>query len=80
MTIKNCAPIITCGSIDFFFVLADHNYYFSSLLQNEEDQVHYPSMCSYSTSDVFVDLIEFAAKHLVIGGHLVYWLPVIKEE
>ncbi|KAK8729830.1 hypothetical protein OTU49_008346 [Cherax quadricarinatus] len=41
---------------------------------------HFPSKITYSLSDVFRDLINFAATHLVIGGRLVFWLPVIRED
>lgn len=34
----------------------------------------------YGRNNVFDDLLNFAAQHLVVGGRLVYWLPVIKEE
>lgn len=38
--------------------------------------VHYPSKVTYNLCDVFKDLLNFAAQNLVIGGHLVFWLPV----
>nr|XP_045594401.1 tRNA (guanine(10)-N2)-methyltransferase homolog isoform X1 [Procambarus clarkii]XP_045594402.1 tRNA (guanine(10)-N2)-methyltransferase homolog isoform X1 [Procambarus clarkii]XP_045594403.1 tRNA (guanine(10)-N2)-methyltransferase homolog isoform X1 [Procambarus clarkii] len=41
---------------------------------------HFPSKITYSLSDVFRDLINFAAIHLVIGGRLVFWLPVIRQD
>ncbi|ETE65965.1 tRNA guanosine-2'-O-methyltransferase TRM11-like protein, partial [Ophiophagus hannah] len=31
-------------------------------------------------SDIIFDLLKFAAKYLVLGGRLVYWLPVYKPE
>lgn len=58
---------------------------FKNLKVNEEgvkQQVpaaqHFPSKISYSLSDVFRDLINFAATHMVIGGRLVFWLPVFR--
>uniref|UniRef100_A0A3B3VQL6 tRNA (guanine(10)-N(2))-methyltransferase TRMT11 n=1 Tax=Poecilia latipinna TaxID=48699 RepID=A0A3B3VQL6_9TELE len=30
--------------------------------------------------DIFTDLLSFAAHHLVLGGRLVYWLPVHRPE
>ena len=50
-------------------------YYF---LFSEED--HIPAVCSYKLSDVFADLLEFAARFLVVGGRLVYWLPFVRRE
>ncbi|KAK4307794.1 hypothetical protein Pmani_020463 [Petrolisthes manimaculis] len=41
---------------------------------------HYPSKVSYSLSHVFCDLLNFAAIHLIIGGRLVFWLPVFRED
>lgn len=38
--------------------------------------VHYPSKVTYSLGNVFKDLLNFAAQNLVVGGHLVFWLPV----
>ena len=39
---------------------------------------HYPSKITYSLSNVYCDMINFAAQHLVLGGRLVYWLPVFR--
>lgn len=39
---------------------------------------HYPSKLEYNLCDILRDLLNFAAKHLTTGGHLVYWLPVVK--
>lgn len=39
-----------------------------------------PAVCSYHLSDLFADLLDFAAKFLVLGGRLVYWLPIIRNE
>src|SRR2546423_3750350 len=33
----------------------------------------------YELSEVLDDLMEFSAKHLRLGGRLVFWLPVIRE-
>uniref|UniRef100_A0A8C6VI21 tRNA (guanine(10)-N(2))-methyltransferase n=1 Tax=Naja naja TaxID=35670 RepID=A0A8C6VI21_NAJNA len=35
---------------------------------------------NYQLSDIIFDLLKFAAKYLVLGGRLVYWLPVYKPE
>jgi tRNA (guanine10-N2)-methyltransferase len=33
----------------------------------------------YSVPEVLTDLINFAAKSIVLGGYLVYWLPTTVE-
>ncbi|KAA0703558.1 tRNA (guanine(10)-N2)-methyltransferase -like protein [Triplophysa tibetana] len=39
-----------------------------------------PVSMAYHLSDIFADLLNFSAHHLVLGGRLVYWLPVYKPE
>lgn len=39
-----------------------------------------PAVCNYKLSDIFADLLDFAARFLVLGGRLVYWLPLAKHE
>lgn len=41
---------------------------------------HVPVSQSYDLSDIFKDLLSFSALHLVLGGRLVYWLPVYRPE
>uniref|UniRef100_A0ABK0LK83 tRNA (guanine(10)-N(2))-methyltransferase n=1 Tax=Rattus norvegicus TaxID=10116 RepID=A0ABK0LK83_RAT len=41
---------------------------------------HVPVSLTYHLSDMFLDLINFAAETLVLGGRLVYWLPVYTPE
>ncbi|XP_062255854.1 tRNA (guanine(10)-N2)-methyltransferase homolog [Platichthys flesus] len=41
---------------------------------------HVPVSQAYHLSDIFTDLLNFSALHLVIGGRLVYWLPVYRPE
>uniref|UniRef100_A0A3B5MKW3 tRNA (guanine(10)-N(2))-methyltransferase TRMT11 n=1 Tax=Xiphophorus couchianus TaxID=32473 RepID=A0A3B5MKW3_9TELE len=41
---------------------------------------HVPVSQAYHLSDIFTDLLSFSAHHLVLGGRLVYWLPVHKPE
>ena len=43
-------------------------------------QGHIPSVRHYQLTDVYNDLLQFAAKFLVLNGKLVYWLPVDKSE
>ncbi|XP_027704411.1 tRNA (guanine(10)-N2)-methyltransferase homolog isoform X2 [Vombatus ursinus] len=44
------------------------------------DQSHIPVSFNYHLSDMFIDLLNFAAETLVLGGRLVYWLPVYIPE
>ncbi len=39
-----------------------------------------PQHTKYLLSDVFQDLLNFSAKHLIEGGRLVFWLPIYLEE
>ncbi|KAK2140917.1 hypothetical protein LSH36_1205g00103 [Paralvinella palmiformis] len=41
---------------------------------------HIPSKVTYDLSQILLDLLNFAAKFLVLGGRLVYWLPVYRED
>ncbi|XP_054477877.1 tRNA (guanine(10)-N2)-methyltransferase homolog [Anoplopoma fimbria] len=41
---------------------------------------HVPVSQAYHLSDIFTDLLNFSAHHLVWGGRLVYWLPVYRPE
>ncbi|XP_032415225.1 tRNA (guanine(10)-N(2))-methyltransferase TRMT11 isoform X2 [Xiphophorus hellerii] len=41
---------------------------------------HVPVSQAYHLSDIFTDLLSFSAHHLVLGGRLVYWLPVHRPE
>ncbi|ORZ15647.1 hypothetical protein BCR42DRAFT_437915 [Absidia repens] len=43
-------------------------------------QDYYPPTKPYEMSEVLSDLLEFSAKHLRIGGRLVYWLPTVVDE
>ncbi|KAI8340203.1 S-adenosyl-L-methionine-dependent methyltransferase [Chlamydoabsidia padenii] len=41
---------------------------------------YYPPTKPYEMSEVLSDLLSFSAKHLRIGGRLVYWLPTVVDE
>ncbi|RIB14870.1 S-adenosyl-L-methionine-dependent methyltransferase [Gigaspora rosea] len=41
---------------------------------------YYPPTKPYEMSEVLIDLLEFAARFLIVGGRLVYWLPTIVDE
>jgi tRNA (guanine10-N2)-methyltransferase len=39
-----------------------------------------PPTVPYDMPEVLADLLEFAAKYLVVGGRIAYWLPNVVEE
>ncbi|PVD32521.1 hypothetical protein C0Q70_07961 [Pomacea canaliculata] len=41
---------------------------------------HHPQRIRYHLSDIFRDLLDFAARYLRLNGRLVYWLPVFRPE
>ncbi|CAG8554363.1 2453_t:CDS:10 [Funneliformis caledonium] len=41
---------------------------------------YYPPTKPYEMSEVLSDLLDFAARFLVVGGRLVYWLPTVVDE
>lgn len=41
---------------------------------------HVPVSQAYHLSDIFTDLLNFSAHRLVMGGRLVYWLPVYRPD
>ncbi|XP_033983093.1 tRNA (guanine(10)-N2)-methyltransferase homolog [Trematomus bernacchii] len=44
------------------------------------EESHVSVTQAYHLSDIFTDLLNFSAHHLVLGGRLVYWLPVYRPE
>lgn len=52
--------------------------YFFKILPSAENHISISS--NYHLSDILFDLLKFAAEYLVLGGRLVYWLPVYKPE
>ncbi|XP_014661931.1 PREDICTED: tRNA (guanine(10)-N2)-methyltransferase homolog isoform X4 [Priapulus caudatus] len=52
----------------------------NNLVNHEHLQNHVPSCTKYGLTDIFRDLLNFAAKFLKKGGKLVYWLPVYTPE
>lgn len=45
-----------------------------------EDTFHYPSSSPYSIKRMYDDLLNFAVKHLKLGGRLVCWFPVVRDD
>uniref|UniRef100_A0A1B0D2G0 tRNA (guanine(10)-N(2))-methyltransferase TRMT11 n=1 Tax=Phlebotomus papatasi TaxID=29031 RepID=A0A1B0D2G0_PHLPP len=41
---------------------------------------HCPSRSHYDLEDIFRDLLAFGVQHLKLGGRLVCWLPVFRED
>ena len=41
---------------------------------------HISAVHSYNMSDIYSDLLDLAARYLVVGGRLVYWIPIIRGE
>lgn len=59
-------PVLLCLLTLVHFLFSTENHFFIS--------------SSYHLSDIFFDLLKFAAEHLVMGGRLVYWLPIYRPE
>lgn len=41
---------------------------------------HYPEKVDYGLSQIYLDLLVFSSKHLKIGGRLVCWFPIFRED
>lgn len=48
-------------------------------IPEEHLPLHFPQKTDYDLGTIYTDLVEFASKHLVEGGRLVYWIPVNRE-
>ncbi|CAH1774475.1 unnamed protein product [Owenia fusiformis] len=46
----------------------------------EHKEKYIPPKVQYGLSDIYKDLLNFAAKYLVLNGRLVYWLPIIRTD
>lgn len=53
--------------------------YSKSSIPEEYLKTHVPEKVSYSLEHILEDLINFSAKHLTLGGRLVYWIPVMRQ-
>ena len=40
---------------------------------------HIPQKIDYTLGNIYTDLLEFASRHLILGGRLVFWIPVNRE-
>ncbi|XP_078665562.1 tRNA (guanine(10)-N(2))-methyltransferase TRMT11-like [Branchiostoma floridae x Branchiostoma belcheri] len=52
----------------------------NNFVREDECELHNPTKTAYTLSDLLTDLLNYAAKHLVIHGRLVYWLPVYRPD
>lgn len=59
-------PVLLCLLTLVHFLFSTENHFFIS--------------SSYHLSDIFFDLLKFGAEYLVMGGRLVYWLPIYRPE
>jgi tRNA (guanine10-N2)-methyltransferase len=50
-----------------------------AMLTIRNGEKRYPKMENYEMSMIIVDLIAFAAVHLVPKGRLVFWLPTVND-
>jgi tRNA (guanine10-N2)-methyltransferase len=53
--------------------------YSNSSISEEHLKSHIPEKVDYSLDRILADLLSFAAKQLTLGGRLVFWLPVIRQ-
>lgn len=44
------------------------------------NESRFPETEVYEMEEVVIDLVNFAAIHLVVGGRLVFWLPTVTQE
>ena len=49
-------------------------------MSHSSEEGRIPAVRSYNLSEVYSDLVHFAARFLVMGGRLVYWVPGVKAE
>ncbi|KAJ1912945.1 hypothetical protein IWQ60_009426, partial [Tieghemiomyces parasiticus] len=61
-------------------LVPEHSFKVVEGTMNHLRHDYYPPTVPYEMSEVLTDLLEFAARHLVVGGRLVYWLPTIVDE
>ncbi|XP_050297429.1 tRNA (guanine(10)-N2)-methyltransferase homolog [Anthonomus grandis grandis] len=52
----------------------------SFTVSEEHLSTHYPAKIEYGIPSIYRDLIIFSAKHLKIGGRLVCWFPLLRED
>lgn len=45
----------------------------------ESTGTYFPQRTNYNLGDIFNDLVEFSAQHLLPRGRLVFWIPIYLE-
>lgn len=54
--------------------------YSNSSIPDEYLDRHHPEKVDYSLENILADLLNFGAARLCIGGRIVYWIPIIRQE
>ncbi|XP_074030901.1 tRNA (guanine(10)-N(2))-methyltransferase TRMT11 [Leptinotarsa decemlineata] len=50
------------------------------IIKEEHLPTHIPAKIEYGISNIYKDLLAFSAKHLKVGGCVVCWFPVFRED
>lgn len=58
---------------------SDKDFSANVLSMKEKYQEHLPEKVSYTFLSMLSDLLNFSARNLLVGGRLVFWLPVIRQ-
>lgn len=48
--------------------------------EESAETLHFPSKSTYNFAQLYGDLMRFSAKHLRMGGRLVFWIPIYRFE
>ena len=59
--------------------VGSHKDYTNTAIPEQYLENHFPEKVAYSLHQLLTDLLNFSARHLQVGGRLVYWLPVIRQ-
>ena len=54
--------------------------YSTDSIPEEYLKTHIPEKVDYSLENILQDLLNFSADRLSLGGRLVYWIPIIRQE
>jgi len=73
------SPLFRCSPL-FDAIVTDPPYGIREAALKITKDNENSGLVDYSLSDQYLDLVTFAAQHLVVGGVLVYWLPVVPDK